>query len=578
MNWRQVGLIALAACVVLGAAGYVFISSKVQSFYVDRGVAGPYLAARQAAKNNDAATAGVYYEQALLADPDDVQILQASMQSHLLAGDIEAARKAGLRVLQTEPSHRQALLLSAISAFRESRFDAAIDYLDRMQSGPMTQLLEPNIRLWIALALDDDDEVKRVLAQLGRASSFASVSLSQAARVLESQGEADRAEAFYQRGSRGGGLRYLSFTKAYGAFLERQGKTENAEKLYRFYLSNRPAHPHIVAAEQRLMTGEVPLLNIAPQTGLATAFMAIGEAMMADGRTDLAVAYSQLAFFLDPGDDLAAFQLGVLATRRNDWQSGAFYFEQIAPSAVMFHEAQLQRAQLLNEMGAVESALALLKEQLNRVPEDQSTLMTLGDIYRVHSRFTEAEAAYDRAVENLTNEEANNWHLYFARGIARERNGKWHLAEMDLQTARRLSGDAPLVLNYLGYSWIDRGVFLDEGLKIINQALSKEPQNGAYVDSLGWAYFRLGEFKRALPILERASRLEPTDPVVTSHLGDALWRLGRHFEARYQWRKALAFEPSDEERAAIEKKLLFGLGPVPKPKPEARMPRGGTEI
>ena len=141
MNWRQVGLIALAACVVLGVAGYVFISSKVQSFYVERGVAGPYLAARQAAKNNDAATAGSYYEQALLADPHDELILQASMQAHLLAGDIDAARLAGLRVLDTEPSHRQALLLSSITAFREGKFERAIDYLDRMQSGPMTQLL-----------------------------------------------------------------------------------------------------------------------------------------------------------------------------------------------------------------------------------------------------------------------------------------------------------------------------------------------------------------------------------------------------------------------------------------------------
>jgi Flp pilus assembly protein TadD len=175
-------------------------------------------------------------------------------------------------------------------------------------------------------------------------------------------------------------------------------------------------------------------------------------------------------------------------------------------------------------------------------------------------------------------ESQDDWHLYFARGITRERMGNWREAEMDLQRARRLSNDEPHVLNYLGYSWIDQGIHLDEGLKIIRQAVSKSPKNGSFVDSLGWALFKLGRYDEALDVLQKAGELEPVDPVVTDHLGDTLWRLGRQFEARYQWRKALAFEPEDRDRANIEKKLLMGLGPVPKAKPEAYMPRGGTAI
>jgi tetratricopeptide (TPR) repeat protein len=578
MNWKQIGLIALAGVIVLGVAGYVFVSSKVQNFYAERGVAGAYLAARQAAKNSDPAAAGAYYDLALMANPDDQVILQASMQAHLLAGDIEAARQAAQRVLQAEPSHRQALLLTAIAAFRDGDYDAAGGYLDRMPSGPMTQLLEPNIRLWIALAQDDRDDLTRVLAQLGRASSFASVSLAQAGQVLENNGEIERADMFYQLGSRGGGLRYLFFTKSYGAFLERQGKREGAEKLYTFYHRSHLEHPHIKAAEQRLMSGALPDLDMDPQIGLAQTFLAIGEVMMADGRTDLATAYSQLAFYLNRQDDLAAYQLGALSMRQSDWQSAAYYFEQIQASALLYDEGQIQRAQMLNEMGAVESALALLNAQLKRYPDDRTVLATLGDLYRVHARFDEAEQVYSRAINSIDKVQNSDWHIFFARGITRERTGKWHLAEMDLQRARDLSNDDPHVLNYLGYSWIDRGVYLDEGLKIINKALQKDPKNGAFVDSLGWAYFRLGEYEKALPILEDASQLEPTDPVVTAHLGDVLWRLGRLFEARYQWRKALAFEPSEKDRAEIENKLLFGLGPVPAAKPEARMPRGGTEI
>ena len=152
--------------------------------------------------------------------------------------------------------------------------------------------------------------------------------------------------------------------------------------------------------------------------------------------------------------------------------------------------------------------------------------------------------------------------------MMRERMGNWDMAELDLQQARELSGDEPNVLNYLGYSWIDQGIHLDEGLKIITMAVQKEPKNGAFVDSLGWAYYKLGDYANALKYLEAASQMEATDPVITDHLGDALWRVGRRVEARYQWRKALAFEPTDEDRAKIEKKLLTGLGP-----PEKKIPK-----
>ena len=150
------------------------------------------------------------------------------------------------------------------------------------------------------------------------------------------------------------------------------------------------------------------------------------------------------------------------------------------------------------------------------------------------------------------------------------------MAEVDLQKARQLSGDEPHVLNYLGYSWVDQGIYLKEGLAIIELAVRKEPSNGFFVDSLGWAYYRLGEHEKALGYLEHASRLEPTDPVITEHLGDVLWRLGREVEARYQWRKALAFNPIEEDRVKIESKLVTGLEAMPEIGPEDLV--GGTEI
>ena len=182
----------------------------------------------------------------------------------------------------------------------------------------------------------------------------------------------------------------------------------------------------------------------------------------------------------------------------------------------------------------------------------------------------------DDGIGMIDREGTSHWHLYFARGITRERQGNWIMAEVDLQKARQLSGDEPHVLNYLGYSWVDQGIYLKEGLAIIELAVRKEPSNGFFVDSLGWAHYRLGEHEKALGYLEHASRLEPTDPVITEHLGDVLWRLGREVEARYQWRKALAFNPIEEDRVKIESKLVTGLEAMPEIGPEDLV--GGTEI
>ena len=115
-----------------------------------------------------------------------------------------------------------------------------------------------------------------------------------------------------------------------------------------------------------------------------------------------------------------------------------------------------------------------------------------------------------------------------------------------------------MVLNYLGYAYVDRGVHLEEGLSLIRKALTYEPESGFITDSLGWAYYRLGRYDLATYFLERAVELEPGDPTLNDHLGDAYWRSDRRLEAKYQWERALKLDPAAPERAQIEGKLAKG--------------------
>ena len=120
-------------------------------------------------------------------------------------------------------------------------------------------------------------------------------------------------------------------------------------------------------------------------------------------------------------------------------------------------------------------------------------------------------------------------------------------------------------MNYLGYSWIDRGENLEEGLALIRQALTGRPDSGAMVDSLGWAFYRLGRYDEALRFLERALELRASDPTINDHLGDVYWRVGRKIEAGFQWNHARDLKPEPDDLVEILKKIEHGLPDEVKP-------------
>ena len=122
-----------------------------------------------------------------------------------------------------------------------------------------------------------------------------------------------------------------------------------------------------------------------------------------------------------------------------------------------------------------------------------------------------------------------------------------------------LNPDNPTIMNYLGYSWIDRGINLNDGLDLIEQALRLSPNNGAITDSLGWAHYKMGNYERAIFYLERAAALEPDLAEILDHLGDAYWQVGRFKEAGFQWERALKYSTDDAEISLLRKKLNGGI-------------------
>jgi Flp pilus assembly protein TadD len=195
-------------------------------------------------------------------------------------------------------------------------------------------------------------------------------------------------------------------------------------------------------------------------------------------------------------------------------------------------------------------------EALSRdYPRNVLPLVQLGNIYRVKQRFTDAVAVYDRAVALIPRPAANDWVIFYDRGIAYERSHHWPQAQADFEHALALSPDQPFVLNYLGYAWADMNEHLDRAKEMIQRAAASRPNDPAITDSLGWVQFREGHLDQAVKTLERATELEPGDATINGHLGDAYWAIGRKIEARYQWQRALALNPEPDDAARLEAKL-----------------------
>jgi Flp pilus assembly protein TadD len=244
-------------------------------------------------------------------------------------------------------------------------------------------------------------------------------------------------------------------------------------------------------------------------------------------------------------------------------------YERVPPGSPLQRNAQIQIAMNLDTLERTDEAKAHLEKLIAANPGDVEAVMTLGNVQRGRKQFAECADTYSKGVSTITKDEKANWVLYYFRGICYERSKQWPKAETDLKKSLELYPEQPLVLNYLGYSWIDQGVNLDEGMKMIKRAVDQRADDGYIVDSLGWAFYRLGNVDEAVKQLERAVELKPEDPTINDHLGDAYWRAGRVLEARFQWSHARDLKPEPDDLAKIETKLKAGLSDDGSPAAEA---------
>jgi tetratricopeptide (TPR) repeat protein len=543
---------------------------------------GTYLAGRHAEQLRDYPAAVSWFDKAITADPNSPELISRTFLMAVGAGDFDRARQLADTELKFDPNDGLALLVLITDRMKAGDSAAALKYAAALPKDGVHRFVGPLALTWTRMAAGDLAGADAALQQLDKFNGFQPLKDFQLGLLYDFAKQPDKAETFYEKTLADNPQLNWRLTDAIANFYERNGKADKAKALYQKFIeqnSGSEIAQTVLAARQPGVPK--PLVGSATD-GLAEAVFDLASVLNQSETIDLALIYNRFALALQPNFRLAQLLLADILTTQNKPEQALTVLDQIPRSSPYSWSARLRAAAALETLDRSDEAITQLKQMAAEAPKTIGADIQLGDILRGKKRFDEAAAAYNEAIERAAAEgQPDRWALFYDRGVSYERAGDWKKAEADLEHALELKPDQPLVLNYLGYSWVDKGIKLDQGLKMVEKAVELRPEDGYIVDSLGWAHYRMGDFGGAVEFLERAVELVPSDPTINDHLGDAYWRAGRLTEARYQWRRALQFGPDKDDVAPIEAKLDHGLAPIspastPAPaKPASPAERGG---
>jgi tetratricopeptide (TPR) repeat protein len=523
-------------------------------------MSGSYLAARHASVERDASSAATFYRSALRTDPKNNELLDRAFISSLADGDIDEAVKLADRILTMDKSNRVARLVVGVRDLKQKKYAAAQLNINQSIRGPITDLVATLLSGWASYGAGDTKSAIANIDKLTGPEWYPIFKDLHAGMILELANREKDAGARFERAYKLDDS-MLRVSEAYARWLSRNKDSAAAKAVYEAFDKKLPRHPLVLEGLRETKAGKKlsPLVD-SPQSGAAEALYGIGATLTRRGGEDLALVYLQLALYLAPNHPLALLSLADLYESVKKPAMAIKIYERVPASSPLKRNAQIQLATNLDAADRSDEAIKILKTVTTEDPKDLEAIMALGNIERGRKKFADCAETYSLGIDALppNNDKANSVYYYY-RGICEERSKQWSKAEADMRKALELQPEQPHVLNYLGYSWIDQGINLDEGMKMIKRAVEQRPDDGYIVDSLGWAYYRIGNYEDAVKHLERAIDLKPEDPTINDHLGDAYWRIGRTLEAKFQWAHARDLKPEPEELPKIEAKLENGL-------------------
>jgi tetratricopeptide (TPR) repeat protein len=533
---------------------------------------GDYLSGSYARYLSDSKSQSRFFQDAFELAPDDQKLGRLALYSTLFSGDEKLARDTARRLYRQDNDESMARAVLAVDAFSKGRAArvrkyASGDTADFTMGHAMRILLG-----WNQVDEGRYEAARKTFSTLSETSYFSALGTLQLAKLEGRIGNIEAAIKAFDESERSG-VNPLEYELSRARFEAANDLKEAAIQRLESLIDRNPAAevgPAGLYLDRLRRNKKLPALSIKAEAARALTDPAF--AFFVRNRSyDGAETFLRFARWIDPDFDRSAIWLASLIEDSREGEDPAALAEvralqeSVERDSPYYVSAQMGLANQLFDLDRDEDAIAILEELAEEEPS-YYTLEALGRARFFRENWAEALPFYTRLVESLSEEELQaNPEPLRLRGIVYERLDRWSDAEADFLRVLDYKPDDADTLNYLGYTWVDRGEHLERAFEMIEKAVSLDPQSGAIVDSLGWAHYKLGRYEEAKEQLEKAVVLSPYSATIIDHLGDVYWRLGRKREATYQWRRALEFDATEDEIAAINAKLDAGSNAVPAP-------------
>jgi tetratricopeptide (TPR) repeat protein len=568
---RQFAKMATVASLLLaGVANGTATTNNEQPDYrqlaAEISLSGSFLAAQAAANVNDDVAAVAFYERSLALDPDNPELKQMLFLALSTNGRIEDAVAIARENLLENDGIGFARVVVAVDAVKRKSFARVAEIIGESSQADLDGLVDELLVAWSKFGAGDFKGAIEMASTYDGPDWVGVVRNYHAALMAAASGDDAGAIEFFGEATANQAVAailseaYLRALEGLARAQQRSGDVDGTKETLENGMSLISSHPPFIALVSSLDSDKplMPLVTTAQQ-GAAEIFYDVGSAISRQNGAPFAQSYLQLANYLYPKADHIAMSLAGLFEKQKDYERANAFYERIDAKSPYYRRSQIEYALNQNDLEHLDESKAVLRALITEDGSDLLPYLTLGGILSQHKDYAAAAGVYDEAVAQIGEPQPEHWNLFYRRGISYERIKQWDKAEPNFRKAIELSPDQADVLNYLGYSWIDMGINLDEGMEMIRKAVELDPRSGFIVDSLGWAYFKIGEYENAVEQLERAVEIMPQDPVINDHLGDAYWQVGRRLEATFQWNHALSFDPEFADKVKIRKKLKNGL-------------------
>lgn len=511
---------------------------------------GQYLSGYHAVKNKDYDKASSFFSESLATDTSSNPQLQSrAMLLLLVSGKFSEAFQIA-EELNTDDESSIAGLTLVVAEVEKDNFTKANNILVNLAKHEQNSIIHQILHAWVKLGMGNKMSALSTMARIQKEQKIEPLVSYHYALIAELAGNKELANKLHQQILKSESL-----------------PNPVAAAAWHFYQDQENPQKTLELIESKVNDIEAvknyPDINTA-KDGIAQAFLGIASIIMTEYRSDKAAAFFRLALYLDPNMNEAKMLLGSILIGEGDYKSANEILLKIDKDSNLSDYAKLAIARNFESLGQDAKAKQYFEGLMNSETTKIEALVSLGDIKRKEKDFASAIDYYNKAIDEIEKDgedkiEKKYWAVYFAKGVAHERNKQWQQAEVDMQKALKLQPNQPDVLNYLAYTWIDMNIKLEEAKDMVELAFQQRPEDAHIIDSVGWSWFKLGDFDKAVKYLEVAATQMPYDPTVNDHLGDVYWMLGRETEAKFQWQRALDNDPEERFIESIKAKLANGI-------------------